>query len=42
LKFESDAINATGENTDIMENAGWRAIKDPDQGYTIQICSFSA
>ena len=42
IEFESDGINAGGQDQDIMETLGFRAIKDPTYGYTIQISKFGA
>jgi hypothetical protein len=43
IKFESDGINASGANQDVMENLGWRAVRHSTaQDYTCQICKFSA
>lgn len=42
IKFESDAINASGQNTDIMENMAWRAIRDVGSDCMIQIDKFPA
>ena len=41
VKFSSDAINAEGINTDIMERLGFQAIRHPTFDYTIQICRFA-
>jgi len=37
IKFESDAINASGANSDVMENLTWRALYDSTFGYTMKI-----
>ena len=43
VAFESDpGGQATGANTDIMENIGWRAIRDTTYDCTIQIDKFAA
>lgn len=42
IKFEGDAINASGQNSDIMENIGWRAIRDATTDCMIQIDRFPA
>ena len=40
VKFESDAINATAQNTDVMENLTWRAIRDSVTDCMMQIDKF--
>jgi len=42
IEFESDGVNAGGQDQDVMETIGFRAIKDPTYGYTIQISKFAA
>ena len=41
IKFESDAVNAAGQDQDVMENISWRAIRDQTYGYTVQITKFA-
>ena len=40
VKFETDAVNATGSNTDVMENISWRAIRHAARDATITIDKF--
>jgi hypothetical protein len=42
IEFESDGINAGGQDQDVMETLGFRAYKDPTYDYTIQISKFAA
>ena len=42
IEFESDGINAGGQDQDVMETLGFRAYRDPIYGYTLQICKFDA
>lgn len=42
IEFESDGINAGGQDQDVMETLGFRAIKDPAYDYTIQFSKFAA
>lgn len=42
IEFESDGINAGGQDQDVMETLGFRAYMDPIYGYTIQICKFAS
>jgi len=42
VEFESDGINAGGQDQDVVESLGFRAYKDPTYGYTIQISKFAA
>ncbi len=40
IEFETDAINVGGQDQDVMETLGFRAIRNTTYGYTIQICRF--
>lgn len=42
IEFESDGINAGGQDQDVMETLGFRAYMDPTYGYTIQFSKFAA
>lgn len=42
VKFQSDAINVSGLNTDVMENLEWQAIRHATYNYTIGIDRFAA
>ena len=42
IEFESDGINAGGQDQDVMETLGFRAIKDATYDYTVQISKFAA
>jgi hypothetical protein len=42
IEFESDGINVGGQDQDVMETLGFRALKDPTYDYTIQISKFAA
>lgn len=42
IEFETDAVNAGGQNQDVMENISWRAKRDPTTDCQIQICKFPA
>ena len=42
VEFESDGINAGGQDQDVMETLGFRAYMDPIYSYTVQICKFAA
>jgi len=42
VEFESDALNASGQDQDVVESIGFRAYKDPTYNYTIQISKFAA
>ncbi len=42
LKFESGQVLAEGPNQDVMAELGWRALRDPALGCTIQIDRFAA
>jgi hypothetical protein len=41
-KFNSDTVNASSKNTDILENAAFTAIMDPTYGYCIEVIRISA
>lgn len=42
VKFTTDAVDASGNDQDIMEELGWQALYDPITGITIQIDKFTA
>lgn len=42
IEFETDGINAGGQDQDVMETLGFRAYRDPTYLYTIQISKFDA
>jgi len=42
IEFETDGINVGGQDQDVTETLGFRALKDPTYGYTIQISKFAA
>lgn len=42
IKFESDTINVTGLNTDVMENLTWRALRHSTYDNTMTVCRFAA
>lgn len=41
-KFVTDTVNATGKNSDVMENCGFQAIMDPTLLFTIMVCKYQA
>ena len=42
VRFSGDTINASGKNTDVMENMTWAGLRQATYNYTAQICKFSA
>jgi len=42
VKFTSDAVDASGQDQDVMENLGWQALRDATYDCTIQIDRFTA
>lgn len=42
IEFESDGVNAGGQDQDVIETLGFRAYRDPTYGYTIQVSKFDA
>lgn len=42
VKFQTDAINVGGLNTDVMENVGWQALRHETYNYTIGITRIQA
>jgi len=42
IKFSTDALNAGSQDSDVMENLGFQALRHETYDYTIQVCKFSA
>jgi len=42
IEFETDGINVGGQDQDVMETLGFRALRDATYGYTIQMSKFAA
>lgn len=41
IEFSTDAINAGSQDSDVMENLGFQAIRHGTYDYTFQVCKFS-
>jgi len=42
VRYSGDTINASGKNTDVMENMTWAGLRHATHDYTVQICKFTA